>query len=67
MRKIGFWGFPKKTHTTVNASSTASRVNDLVDACTALSSLMFMTLSVIQVANDVARLQSHLERDNGNG
>ena len=32
--KIGFWGFPKKTHT--NPNSTTASVERLVNACTAL-------------------------------
>ena len=55
--KIGFWGFPKKSHTTVN-SSTAS-VQRLVDACTAIFPDVY---EHNPEHNDAARLQRHLER-----
>ncbi|MBC8310530.1 MAG: hypothetical protein ISR75_00140 [Phycisphaerales bacterium] len=55
--KIGFWGFPKKSHTTTN-SSTAS-VQRLVDACTAIFPDVY---EHNPGHNDAVRLQRHLER-----
>ncbi len=54
--KIGFWGFPKKTHT--NPNSTTASVERLVNACTALFPDVYENNPG---GNDSARLQRHVE------
>ena len=55
--KIGFWGFPKKTHTNPNIQ-TAS-VDRLLSACTAIFPDVY---EWNPGGNDSARLQLHVER-----
>ncbi len=55
--KIGFWGFPKKSHTKVG--STTASVQRLVDACTALFPDVY---EHNPVGNDSVRLQAHVAR-----
>ena len=54
--KIGFWGFPKKSHT--NPNSTTASVQRLVDACTALFPDVYENNPGI---NDSFRLNRHVE------
>lgn len=55
--KIGFWGFPKKSHTSPN--STTASVQRLVDACTALFPDVYENNPG---GNDSVRLQRHVEK-----
>ena len=52
--KIGFWGFPKKSHT--NANSNTASVQRLVNACTALFPDVYENNPG---GNDSSRLQQH--------
>ena len=55
--KIGFWGFPKKTHS--NPDINTASVQRLLNACTAIFPDVYENNPN---GNDAARLQLHLER-----
>lgn len=55
--KIGFWGFPKKSHT--NPAINTASVQRLADACTAIFPDVY---EHNPGGNDSARLQLHVER-----
>jgi len=55
--KIGFWGFPKKSHTKID--STTASIDRLLEACTAIFPDVYENNPG---GNDSVRLQAHIEK-----